>query len=657
MRKWGGFVVAACSVLLMAVQAVGEVPIPVNSPVSGHEPGLQNEEQIWICPRDTSIIVTNHRDFRLGYRQIGIGRGIFNGLIWSDNLIPPSLQVFTRQSDPVMTVNPAGDIIISHLDYDPDNQYTGGSHIAFLVSDDCGASWSGPTTVLPVPGNFFEDKQFITCDRTGGPYDGNVYVSWTRFPNPDQIMFARSTDNTQTFDTPVVVGPATTTTCFGGPIDAGQFSQPLVGKDGAVYVFWQGATIDSSAGCDYCTSIRVNKSLDGGSTWLGDRFVRCVDGYNYADGDIDVYSQPTTDADITDGPHAGNLYLQWRDVNPDPPNDHEIYFMRSLDTGHTWSPVQRVNDDPLSEDVDQFHNWLVCNDEGVLVSIWYDQRMDPAHWMFDVFAGYSYDGGETWTSNHRISLVSSTPDLLARQTVAANPTGTLAKPGSPMEPLMPLAGLLAEYIGVSCIGDIIAASWTDTRDGDQDVYAARWHLPLTDPRLIFPLAGETVDETPGLYWATAWKEAEVFYQLQIDDDAQFGSPELDLTVYDNLFDAPLTGFPDGVYYWRIRASKPDGITPADGTAYSVPGSFTLDATPCDCGLPGDVNCDESSTPLDVIFLVKYVYQSQDALCAKPDCPYHTGDMNCDGDATPLDVIYLVNKVYKSLDAVCDGCNP
>lgn len=304
--------------LLLGGQALAEVPIPYNTAVTGHLPGLQNEEQIWICPRDTTIIVTNHRDFWLGYRQIGVGRGIINGLIWSDDLIPPGLQVFFRQSDPVMTVNSSGDIIISHLDYDPANQYSGGSHIAFLVSDDCGATWSGPTTVLAVPENYFEDKQFITCDRTGGPYDGNVYISWTRFPNPDQIVFARSTDNTQTFETPIVVGPSTTTSCY-GTRDAGQFSQPLVGKDGAVYVFWQGTTIDSSDGCNSCTSIRVNKSLDGGVTWHGDRFIRCVDGYDFADGGINVYSQPTTEADITDGPHAGNLYLQWRDINPEPP--------------------------------------------------------------------------------------------------------------------------------------------------------------------------------------------------------------------------------------------------------------------------------------------------------------------------------------------------
>lgn len=77
--------------------------------------------------------------------------------------------------------------------------------------------------------------------------------------------------------------------------------------------------------------------------------------------------------------------------------------------------------------------------------------------------------------------------------------------------------------------------------------------------------------------------------------------------------------------------------------------------PCDCGVRGDVNCDAATTPVDVSYLVKYVYMSQDALCSKPLCPYHPGDLDCHGGVTPVDVAYLVNYVFKQLDALCDGC--
>ncbi len=81
-----------------------------------------------------------------------------------------------------------------------------------------------------------------------------------------------------------------------------------------------------------------------------------------------------------------------------------------------------------------------------------------------------------------------------------------------------------------------------------------------------------------------------------------------------------------------------------------------DVCDCECLLKGDVNNDESADPLDVTYLVNYVYLSQDALPERPDCPYPKGDVNCDDSADPLDVTYLVNYVYLSQDALCDGCS-
>jgi len=76
---------------------------------------------------------------------------------------------------------------------------------------------------------------------------------------------------------------------------------------------------------------------------------------------------------------------------------------------------------------------------------------------------------------------------------------------------------------------------------------------------------------------------------------------------------------------------------------------------CDCGVAGDMDCSRVTTPLDVSFLVKFVYLAQDALCPLPDCPYPVGDLDCNSQVTPLDVAYIVNAVYKAQDAMCDGC--
>jgi len=78
---------------------------------------------------------------------------------------------------------------------------------------------------------------------------------------------------------------------------------------------------------------------------------------------------------------------------------------------------------------------------------------------------------------------------------------------------------------------------------------------------------------------------------------------------------------------------------------------------CNCGVAGDMDCSGAATPLDVSYLVKFVYLTQDALCDPPNCPYPVGDLDCNTQVTPLDVAYIVNAVYKSQNAMCDGCAP
>jgi hypothetical protein len=80
---------------------------------------------------------------------------------------------------------------------------------------------------------------------------------------------------------------------------------------------------------------------------------------------------------------------------------------------------------------------------------------------------------------------------------------------------------------------------------------------------------------------------------------------------------------------------------------------------CNCGARGDIDNSGSATPLDVVYLVSYVYKSLDGRVYPEgwNCLYLLGDHNCSGGfPNPLDVTYLVNYVYKSQDALCFPCN-
>jgi len=575
------FMVCVCC-LAAGLMASADIEAQIlNQQISFPSIQLQNEEQIFYCPTDSNYILANWRDFRLGYRRCGIGRSVDGGATWSDQLNNLMMSVDSYQSDPTMTVDGAGNIYMCFLDYIPDFFNTDSSYVIFIKSADCGATWTGPYPVEHGTGAYFEDKQFITADRTGGPYDGNVYVGWARFPNPTRIMFARSTDGGVTFEDTLIVGPSPIhLPCGPDPFDAGQFTQPIVGSDGAVYVFWRGTELipDECAGYN---AFLMSKSTDGGQTFpiQSEPIFR----YNYfgsADGGIDVYNCPAGDADISGGPYDGNIYISTVNGNDDDVFYHaDVVLIKSNDDGASWSEPLRINDDPLGVDVDQFHPWLVVNDDGVIVTVFYDQRMDVNHFMFDVFGAYSFDGGETFTTNHRITDVSSNPNDLKKSSildpVIHDPLEGLFDQAGTYHFLSPMAGKIAEYIGVTAFHDAVTAVWTDTRNGNQDVFSASYTIPFLEPRLFGVENGSYMGTAPdSLWWSTCWHEDDVSYRVEIATDAGFTNIVVDQTVSDNkLYSGDVT-LPDNTqYFWRVKAYR---TTENDSTSFSKTWSFGID---------------------------------------------------------------------------------
>ena len=387
--------------------ATSSMAPPSNVQITAY-PELNNEEQVWIFPVDSLVVMANWRDFRLGYRQIGVGRSVDGGQTWSDSLISFDMQVFgsdAGQSDPTLTCDRLGSFIMTALDYDAWGT-TGLSTISVYRSIDQGLSWTGPVPAMWTGDpDVFEDKQFTTVDRTGGPYDGNFYMSWTRFPNPDRIVLVRSTDDCQSFEDTVVIGPAQSSTgCGSYVVDAGQFSNPLVAPNGDVHVFWVGYSLDSSDECTGYSAMKHVVSTDGGVSFTSPSPLFPVSGNMTADGGIATYNQPACDADLTGGPFGGNIYIAFTNLGPEDEYHSDIDFVRSTDNGVTWSERYMINDDTNTVEIDNFHPWLVVNDEGVIVVVFYDQRFDPpGYYWFDCLAAYSFDGGETFTTNHRLS--------------------------------------------------------------------------------------------------------------------------------------------------------------------------------------------------------------------------------------------------------------
>ncbi len=557
--------------LLLACGFLQSVEIPTNYQVSTTSDSVQNEEQIVVNPTDSTKLVAAWRDFRLGYRQVGIGRSSDGGDTWTDFLIPQDQQNFAYQSDPALTVDGDGNFYLAVLDFGGADS----SYLSVYKSSDNGATWSGPVTVEDTLGPYFEDKEFIIADNSGGTYDGNVYIAWTRMSATEPfILFSRSTDGAATFDSIITVGGFYSYQTNSGETDsvaAGLFVQPLVASNGDVYVFWNGLNYNS-IGDELNFAMKVVTSTNGGQSFSTPESLFRVTGDiplpGYGSNELKGFSAPTSAADLSGGTYDGNIYLCYANNSEYPTSasgDWNIHFTRSTDNGSTWESHLMINDGDnrgAFAPYHQHHPWLYCGDNGILSVIYYDERTDTVaaylHKLFDAFAVYSFDGGRTFTSSHRISDHSINADSMGVPNKAATK--------------------LAEYIGITAAGNHVNAVWTDTRNQNQDVYGANWEIPRLDPIVMVPNYSHSggkgnAASSDTLFW-TGYDlfESGISYRIQVDNDSAFSSVNYSDSISDNYVQMSTLSLSDGLYYARVKTYWSDN----DSTEWSTFRPFELD---------------------------------------------------------------------------------
>lgn len=191
-------------------------------------------------------------------------------------------------------------------------------------------TWSAPTFINPTTApSTLNDKEWIAVDaHASSPFRDRVYVTWTRFifnantgayvQSP--INFAFSTDGGQTFSTPKLIS---------GNVLYDQGSRPVVGPDGTLYVFWDGATRLATLDSTY-----VVKSTDGGATWSKPVQVSTLNEISPpANTVFRVNSFPAADV----APN-GDVYVAWSTEVSDSTGGHAAaVYSKSTDGGATWT--------------------------------------------------------------------------------------------------------------------------------------------------------------------------------------------------------------------------------------------------------------------------------------------------------------------------------
>lgn len=488
---------------------------------------LQNEEQVAVDPTNPDNLVAVWRDFRLGFRQVGWGYSHDGGVTWTEGGLIPTTP-YNRDSDPGIVAGNDGNFYSVILSFDEFSERNG---LFVPVSFDSGLSWFGPLTGVDTESGTFEDKEMIGVDLTGGPTDGSLYIPWARFGQTVDI-YNVSAPGGLGFLPPVEVSDNSSV----------QWPTPIVDTGGNVLVAWFSYS-RSAIMCDYSTN--------QGATWGTDRVVANTTFFpSNLSGGIMTFAFPALASDVTGGAYNGRIYCAFTDDADD--GFLDLYLTVTDDGGQTWTPRLRINDDPLGNHIDQFHPWIFVNKDGVVSVAWYDRRLDPANLNFDLFISHSFDGGASWTPNQRVSEVSSSPfnaAAFARQNVQFEPPDR----DIPMEWRTSRAGLIGEYIGLATSERRATTVFTDTRNGNQDVYAANMPLRLFPPKLTDPADGlVTTDPNVTFAW-TDWSiyDENLTYVLEYSGDSTFGSGVTRLGGLSVQSQAAVV--PEGRLYWRVRS--------------------------------------------------------------------------------------------------------
>lgn len=351
----------------------------------------------------------------------------YDGHDWTASV--PNFGV-TVNGDPVTAYDSLGNLYYMSM-------YGGITGCRVIRSTDNGATWGTPVHAI----NGI-DKNWIAADQSAGPYSNNIYCVFTG--GGGNGNFTRSTDfgatftQTRVFNTQVLpgmmvaVGPNTS----GGDVPGG-----------CVYVV-------TNSGSAFASTYTFYRSTDGGlnfTTQSSQQFANYVgtnvNGRNSVQN-MRTRPYPFIAADNSYGTNRGRLYLVYASNTPaGNGNKPDIFLRYSDDQGVTWSSARVVNDDPDTQNHNQWHPAVwVDKTSGRIFMKWMDTRDTPTSDSAYIYATYSDDGGDTFAANQRIST----------QKMRIN-CSTCGGGGTPR--------YQGDYDAIYALDNISLSMWTDFRNG------------------------------------------------------------------------------------------------------------------------------------------------------------------------------------------------
>jgi len=303
-------------------------------------------------------------------------------------------------ADPTVAFAPNGDVYFAFVAMSPAQ-----GAVAVSRSVNGGRTWSSQSWATSFTSG--ADKPAIAAAS------GNLYLFW----QSGSIYGRVSADNGASWGQAVTVAAD------------GRNAAPVVDSKGAINVFYTGAN-----------SIALARSTNGGASYSSST-VASVAGLSARPTHYRASVYPAVGVDS-----KNNLYVAWADGVAGRGND--IRFSRSVNGGANWSSPVTLNTDAGSSD--QLMPAIAVGKDGAVNVAWLDNRNDAKNYNYDVYFSPSLNAGASFSTNTRVTDVSSNPDNDGRTQ----------------------GSLIGDYFALAAGDGTVHPFWTDTRNGNEDIYTA-----------------------------------------------------------------------------------------------------------------------------------------------------------------------------------------
>ena len=341
---------------------------------------------------------------------------------------PPVPQAFERASDAVVAFGPGNTVYANSLVFDQNTNNALPSGMAVNVSTDGGLHWSPPVFLESDLGEGLNDKNWIVVDNGSGVghHPGRVYVVWDR---GETLIYAYCDPDTIT-SAVVGAGCQHAENWSNAPEHNGAFyvmypgtaigAIPLVLPSGALAVaFTRGTSVQFPSDPEnpkvVTTQLVMVEAQGAGATPfpapLG--FTQVPIGVAAQSNKVVPEQRAGTLPAAAVDPTTGRIYVAWEDGRFRTDNKNDLVVTWS-DDGLTWSPVERVNNDPTNDNIDHWNPMIDVGRDGV-VHVGYRQRDETpgpatpasAHGYspyVDTYYQQSDDHGATWSAPLKVDV-------------------------------------------------------------------------------------------------------------------------------------------------------------------------------------------------------------------------------------------------------------